>query len=248
VSFPARPCKQILGRAFPRGDDGGAGRQAARTLLPRVEFWDRTSVWEDVQPTRTVRWHPRLEPTVSHPGKRLSNGLLRLLCSLSLYAASRPRFGAVTQLSTGADSHYNGLQLTAERRMGRGLKGQLNYTLSRCRIKSPMVGSFSFPPGESFPRCRVSLPGTKALATTTSATTSRPSTFMNCHEGAKPSPRLRGERLADLGTAFWHSGVPFSVESTPYSDGGNGVVQGSGPQFASVVPGVPLYEKRFIAG
>ena len=43
-----------------------------------------------------------------------------------------PRFGAVTQLSTGANSHYNGLQLTAEKRMGHGLQVQVNYTWSRC--------------------------------------------------------------------------------------------------------------------
>ena len=43
------------------------------------------------------------------------------------------------------------------------------------------------------------------------------------------------------GTLFWHSGVPFSVLSTPYSANGNGIVQGSGPQFASLVPGVDLY-------
>lgn len=50
------------------------------------------------------------------------------------------------------------------------------------------------------------------------------------------------------GTLFWHSGVPFSVLSTPYSASGNGIVQGSGPQFASVVPGVPLYEHSPIPG
>ena len=50
------------------------------------------------------------------------------------------------------------------------------------------------------------------------------------------------------GTVFWHSGVPFSVLSTPYSANGNGIVQGSGPQFASVVPGVPLYEHNPIPG
>ena len=43
------------------------------------------------------------------------------------------------------------------------------------------------------------------------------------------------------GTLFWHSGVPFSVLSTPYSANGNGIVQGSGPQFASLVPGVDPY-------
>ena len=42
-------------------------------------------------------------------------------------------------------------------------------------------------------------------------------------------------------TLFWHSGVPFSVLSTPYSANGNGIVQGSGPQFASLVPGVDPY-------
>jgi len=50
------------------------------------------------------------------------------------------------------------------------------------------------------------------------------------------------------GTVFWHSGIPFSVLSTPYSAGGNGIVQGSGPQFASVVPGVPQYDHHSIAG
>ena len=32
--------------------------------------------------------------------------------------------------------------------------------------------------------------------------------------------------------------------STPYLANGQGIVQGSGPQFASVVPGVPLYEHQ----
>jgi hypothetical protein len=43
------------------------------------------------------------------------------------------------------------------------------------------------------------------------------------------------------GSVFWHSGVPFSVLSTSYSANGNGIVQGSGPQFASRVPGVDPY-------
>ena len=43
-----------------------------------------------------------------------------------------PRFGAVTQLNTGANSHYNGLQLTADKRLAHGLQVQANYTWSRC--------------------------------------------------------------------------------------------------------------------
>ena len=50
------------------------------------------------------------------------------------------------------------------------------------------------------------------------------------------------------GTFFWHSGIPFSVLSTPYSANGNGIVQGGGPQYASVVPGVPLYAHHAIPG
>jgi hypothetical protein len=50
------------------------------------------------------------------------------------------------------------------------------------------------------------------------------------------------------GSAFWHSGLPFSVLSAPYSASGNGIVNGNGPQFASVVPGVPLYEHNAIPG
>jgi hypothetical protein len=33
-----------------------------------------------------------------------------------------PRFAAVTQLSTGANSHYNRLQTTVEKRLARGLQ------------------------------------------------------------------------------------------------------------------------------
>src|SRR6202047_3649176 len=45
------------------------------------------------------------------------------------YAQSTdPRFGAVTQFSTGANSHYHGLQLSAMKRVGHGLMGQINYT------------------------------------------------------------------------------------------------------------------------
>ena len=45
-----------------------------------------------------------------------------------------------------------------------------------------------------------------------------------------------------------HSGLPFSVLSSPYSANGNGIVQGGGPQYASVVPGVPLYDHNPIPG
>ncbi len=160
-----------------------------------------------------------------------------------------PRFGAVTQLATGADSHYHGLQLTAERRLGRGLKGQVNYTLSRCRDEVSNGGFLQFSSGGILSP----LPGELARDNGPCDYDIRHN--LTAQYVYELPVNVRSHRLGYAlngwqvsGTAFWHSGIPFSVESTPYSDGGNGIVQGSGPQFANVVPGVPLYEKRSIAG
>ena len=54
-----------------------------------------------------------------------------------------------------------------------------------------------------------------------------------------PGRVLNGWQLS--GSVFRHSGIPFSVLSAPYTANRNGIVNGSGPQFASVVPSVPLY-------
>src|SRR5438309_3986292 len=50
------------------------------------------------------------------------------------------------------------------------------------------------------------------------------------------------------GTVFRRTGIPFSVRSAPYTANGNGIAQGGGPQYASVVGGVPLYEHQAISG
>ena len=50
------------------------------------------------------------------------------------------------------------------------------------------------------------------------------------------------------GSVFRRSGIPFSVLSAPYTASGNGIVQGGGPQYASVVSNVPLYEHQSIPG
>jgi len=57
------------------------------------------------------------------------------------------RFGAVTQFSTGANSHYNGLQLSAMKRVGHGLEGQLNYTWSHCMDNVSNGGFLQFAAG-----------------------------------------------------------------------------------------------------
>jgi hypothetical protein len=159
------------------------------------------------------------------------------------------RFGAVTQFSTGANSHYNGLQLTAMKRMGHGLQGQVNYTWSHCLdtvsnggflqfsaggILSPLPGELHRDYGNCDYDIRHNLTGQYVYQLP-----------------LKVGNHLVGYALNDWqmsGTAFWHSGVAFSVLSTPYSANGQGIVQGSGAQFASIVPGVPLYEHHAIPG
>ena len=152
------------------------------------------------------------------------------------------RFAAVTQLSTGANSHYNGLQLTAMKRLGHGLQGQVNYTWSRCMDTVSNGGFLPFSAGGILSP----LPG--ALARDYGPCDYDIRHNLNAQYVYQLPIRVRSHSLGYAlngwqisGTAFWHSGVPFSVLSTPYSANGNGIVQGSGPQFASVVPGVPLY-------
>jgi hypothetical protein len=166
------------------------------------------------------------------------------------YARSTdPRSGAVTQFSTGANSHYNGLQMTAVKRLGNGFMGQLNYTWSRCMDTVSNGGFLQFSAGailSPFPGdlARDSGPCDYDIRHNLNAqyVYQLPVKVRNRTLGYA----LNGWQVA--GTVFWHSGIPFSVLSTPYSANGNGIVNGSGPQFAGVVPGVPLYEHDPIPG
>lgn len=160
-----------------------------------------------------------------------------------------PRFGPVTQLNTGANSHYNGLQLTADKRLGHGIQVQANYTWSHCMDTVSNGGFLPFAAGALLSP----LPGELGRQ------------YGPCDYDVRHNftaqyvyqlpVKFRNRLLAQVlngwqvsGTMFWHSGLPFSVLSAPYSANGNGIVQGSGPQYASVVPGVPLYEHNPIPG
>jgi hypothetical protein len=160
-----------------------------------------------------------------------------------------PRFGAVTQFSTGANSHYNGLQLTAMKRLGHGLQGQVNYNWSRCMDTVSNGGFLPFSAGGILSP----LPGDLARDYGPCDYDIRQN--LNAQYVYQLPVRVHSHTLGYAlngwqisGTAFWHTGVPFSVLSTPYSANGNGIVQGSGPQFASLVPGVSLYNHHPIPG
>jgi carboxypeptidase family protein len=159
------------------------------------------------------------------------------------------RFGSVTQLSTGANSHYDGLQLTAMKRLGHGVMGQINYTWSRCMDTVSNGGFLQFSAGGIL----APLPGELArdygpcdydIRNNLNAQYVYQLPFKS--ENHYLGYAVNGWQIS--GTVFWHSGIPFSVLSTPYSANGNGIVNGSGPQFASVVPGVPLYDHNPIPG
>ncbi len=171
-----------------------------------------------------------------------------------------PRFGAVTQFSTGANSRYNGLQLTAMKRLGHGLQGQVNYTFSRCMDEVSNGGFLQFSAGG------ILSPLPEELARDYGPCDYDIRHNLNAEYVYELPIKVRSHRLGYAlngwqvsGTVFWHSGIPFSVLSTPYSAiactpanppmcSDNGIVNGSGPQFASAVPGVPLYEHNPIPG
>ncbi|HUB34616.1 MAG TPA: carboxypeptidase regulatory-like domain-containing protein [Bryobacteraceae bacterium] len=159
-----------------------------------------------------------------------------------------PRFGTVTQLNTGANSHYDGLQTTAEKRLGHGLQIQANYTLSHCIDTVSNGGFLPFSAGGILSPIPGDLQRDRG-----------PCDYDVRHNFTASYvyelPFKRRGRLGILlngwqvsGSVFWRSGLPFSVLSAPYSANGNGIVNGSGPQFASVVPGVPLYGHNPIPG
>ena len=153
-----------------------------------------------------------------------------------------PRFAAVTQFSTGAGSNYNGLQLTAMKRLGHGLEGQVNYTWSHCFDEVSNGGLLQFSAGA------ILSPLPHELARNYG-----PCDYDIRHNltgqyvyqlPVKVSSRSLGYAVNGWqisGTVFFHSGLPFSVLSTPYSADENGILQGAGPQFASLVPGVDPY-------
>jgi hypothetical protein len=166
--------------------------------------------------------------------------------------APDPRFGSVTQLSTGANSNYNGLQLTAEKRLSRGVQIQANYTWSHCLDTASNGGFLQFSAGgllSPLPGDLRRLYGSCDYDVrhnfTANYTYQLPIKVRNRIFGAV----LNGWQAA--GSVFWHSGIPFSILSTEYSANGNGIVNSGGArlaQFASVAPGAPTYQHNTVQG
>ena len=160
-----------------------------------------------------------------------------------------PRFGDVTQFMSNATSRYNGLQLTFQRRAAIGLSWIINYTWSHAQdnvsnggflpfaaggLLSPLPGELARNFGNADYDIRHNLTATYTYELPLHA--SRPWLAV----------LVSGWQLSE--TFFWHTGVPFTVQSAPYTANGNGIINGGGPQFASLVTGVPVYTTTPIPG
>lgn len=157
------------------------------------------------------------------------------------------RFGSVNEFRTDAGSHYTGLQTSASKQIG-GLTLQGNYTYSHCLdevsnggllafsslgILSPLPGDLRREYGNCDYDVRHNL----------SAFGVYEIPFHSSHVFLRNI--LGNWQVSE--TAVLHSGLPFSVVSAPYTANNNGIFQGSGPQYANRVPGVPLYRKSSIS-
>jgi hypothetical protein len=159
-----------------------------------------------------------------------------------------PRFGNVNEFRTDAGSNYTGLQMVAMKQVA-GLTVQGNYTYSHCLdeisnggllpfstlgIISPLPGDLRREYGNCDYDVRHNVSGFAVYEVPFHSN----SRFLN--------QALGGWQLSQ--TVFLHSGVPFSVLSAPYTANNQGIFQGSGPQYANLVPGVPLYRKTPVSG
>jgi hypothetical protein len=160
-----------------------------------------------------------------------------------------PRFGAVTELSAGANSNYNGLQVTAEKRFSHGLMFNVNYTYSRCFDEVSNGGLFGF----SGAAITSPLPGLLGRDYGPCDFDTRHAFNLNYvytlpfHSGNHLLNQVVGGWQVS-GDAFYHSGFPFTPQSAGYSAGGLGIFNGGSalgnggfPQFANAVAGQNAY-------
>jgi hypothetical protein len=158
------------------------------------------------------------------------------------------RFGSVNELQTNANSSYAGLQASVTETVG-GLTARGNYTLSHCLDEVSNGGLLSF--------------STQGILSPLPGELSRQ--YGDCDYDVRhnvsafwiykiPFQSKRAVLRSLLGgwsmseTLILHSGLPFTVLSQPYIAGGNGVFQGSGPQYARRVAGAPIYSKTAYPG
>jgi hypothetical protein len=141
------------------------------------------------------------------------------------------RFGSVNEFRTDANSSYAGLQTSYTQQLG-GLTLRGNYTLSNCLDEVSNGGLLSF--------------STQGILSPLPGELSRQ--YGNCDYDVRHNISAFGLYRVPFhsthavlrqvfggwsfsGTAFFHTGLPFTVLSQPYTANGNGIFQASRPQF-----------------
>jgi len=158
------------------------------------------------------------------------------------------RFGNVNEFRTDANSSYSGLQAGLSEAL-HNLTLRANYTFSHCLDEVSNGGLLSFStqgilspiPGElsrEYADCDYDV----------RSNVSAFGVFQIPFPSTRPLWRALFRNWSLSQTAFFHTGLPFSVLSQPYTANGNGVFQATGPQFARAVPGQPRYLKAAFPG
>jgi hypothetical protein len=153
------------------------------------------------------------------------------------------RFGSVNEFQTDANSSYSGLQANLTEQIA-GLTLRANYTYSHCLDEVSNGGLLSFStagilsplPGElrrQYGDCDYDVRHNISAYGIYQIPFHSPHALLRTVFG--------GWSFSE--TAFFHTGLPFTVLSQPYTANGHGIFQASGPQFARRVPGVPVYSK-----
>jgi hypothetical protein len=149
----------------------------------------------------------------------------------------------VNEFQTDANSSYSGLQANLTEQIA-GLTLRANYTYSHCLDEVSNGGLLSFStagilsplPGElrrQYGDCDYDVRHNISAYGIYQIPFHSPHALLRTVFG--------GWSFSE--TAFFHTGLPFTVLSQPYTANGHGIFQASGPQFARRVPGVPVYSK-----
>jgi hypothetical protein len=165
------------------------------------------------------------------------------------FVAPDPRFGGVTQYLFGANSTYNALQASLQKRVSHGLTMNLNYTWSHCidteSNEGALTGGFNPNTSNTYttPGQLYALHGNCDYDVRNSLNGSYiyqlPSLF---HGNRFLGGALNGWEVS--GDLFFHSGYPFSVTGPAYSAAGQGVFQGDTPSLFLAQPtGQSVYAK-----
>jgi len=157
------------------------------------------------------------------------------------------RFGYVAQYWSGANSSYNALQASLQKRLSHGLTFRVNYTWSHCIDTNSNEGAvagaafdsqstFASPPGRLF-----ELRGNCDYDVRHSLNASYVYQLPSPASNRFLKQILNGWQVS--GDVFLRTGFPFSVYSSYYSANGKGVFQGGAPNFAVPVNGVSPYAR-----